>query len=96
MAIYIQYWKLFQPRLKLVGTNLNYRVLGTVFLSNDRSLFLTYYLRWMSDDAWFHLHDSVDLQGTRGKRQKYKIKKFFPTVELEHTTLKFVARASTD
>ena len=68
--------------LKLIRTNLNYRVLETsaaaIFLSNDHSL---YEPIAMLD---FNCMCSIDLPGARGKRKKTQIEKFSPIVARTH------------
>ena len=85
--------------LKLVRTNLNYCILGTstvaIFLSNDHFPYASI-ITLDECHAWFHLYGTSRPARNASKTTKFRNEKFLPTSGLKPTTLRFVARCSTD
>ena len=87
--------------LKLVLTNLNYRVLRTstvaIFLSYDLPLYTSICLGYTSCLISFVLDQSTCQKRVEGdKIQNEKKKQFLPTVGLKPTQLRFAVWCSTD
>ena len=62
-------------------------------------IYLSFFVQYITSDechAWFHLYGTSRPARSASKATKYKMTKVLPTVGLEPTALKYVARCSTD